>query len=139
MYDFVPCGATNRCPVNRLLAGRYILIVEDEPLIAFQIASALQEAGAEVTITGTLEHALLIAKQDDLSAAIIDHVLRDGHSAILCKTLAERGIPFVMHSGLTAIDAPECHSAPHIPKPANPARIVSTLVTLLDGAEGRPR
>ena len=126
--------------MDRLLAGRYILlIVEDERLIAFQIASALQEAGAEVTITGTLEHALLIVERGCLSAAIIDHVLRDGDSAILCKMLTERSIPFVMHSGLTAIDAPECHSAPHIPKPANPQVIVATVAKLIGGAEGRPR
>jgi DNA-binding response OmpR family regulator len=117
--------------MHRPLAGRLILIVEDEPLIAFQVASGLQEAGGKVTSTSTLQHAMLIARHDDLSAAVIDHVLRDGDSAVLCRLLAERDIPFVMHSGLAAIDAPACRSAPHIPKPADPAEIVAALVTML--------
>lgn len=40
------------------LKGRTILIVEDEPLIAIDIAEAFQKAGAEVTTTTTLRQAL---------------------------------------------------------------------------------
>ena len=41
------------------LQGRSILIVEDEAIIAMDLTMALESAGAEVTSTGTLKHALL--------------------------------------------------------------------------------
>jgi CheY-like chemotaxis protein len=136
-YDLLPCDSVGQTgsPVEKPLAGRIILLVEDETLVALEVASALEGAGAKVTITGTLQHALLIAKHDGLSAAIIDHVLRDGDSAMLCKMLKERNVPFAMHSGFAAVDIPECRSVPHIPKPANPATIIFTLLALLEGAE----
>ena len=119
--------------MDRPLAGCIILVIDDEPIVALHVSSALEQAGGEVTSTTLLRNAMLLAEHGDLSAAVIDHVLRDGDSAVLCKLLAERDIPFVMHSGLAAIDAPACRSAPHIPKPADPAEIVAALVTMLDG------
>ena len=119
--------------MDRPLAGCTILVVDDEPIVALHVSSALEQAGGEVTSTTKLRNAMLLAEHGDLSAAVIDHVLRDGDSAILCKLLAECDIPFVMHNGLAAIDAPACRSAPHIPKSADPAEIVAALVTMLGG------
>ena len=57
------------------LEGRHVLIVEDEPLIAYDIAQAFEPTGAVLTTTTTLEHALILAQHDNLSAAILDHAL----------------------------------------------------------------
>jgi CheY-like chemotaxis protein len=42
------------------LRGRSILVVEDEMLIGMDIRSALEEAGAHVTATTTVRHALIL-------------------------------------------------------------------------------
>jgi hypothetical protein len=44
------------------LAGRAILIVEDEPLI--DIAQAFEQVGALITTTNTLRHALVFVEND---------------------------------------------------------------------------
>jgi CheY-like chemotaxis protein len=57
------------------LSGRSILIAEDEPLIALDIAEAFKDAGAAMVIASTLHHALMLVEHDDLSAAVLDHSL----------------------------------------------------------------
>jgi DNA-binding response OmpR family regulator len=72
------------------LNGREVLIVEDEPLIAMEIAQAFRKAGAFTTITSTLKQALTLVEHDGLAVAILDHVLRDGDSTRLCERLTDR-------------------------------------------------
>ena len=49
--------------IRPTLAGRSILIVEDEPLIALDIAAEFEKVGAQVVQTATLKEALhLISK-----------------------------------------------------------------------------
>ena len=112
------------------LTGRTILIVEDEPLIALDIASTFEQAGAKVTTTNTLKRALLLVEHDGLSAAILDHALADGDSALVCKRLSERAIPFVNYSGMRNIGG-ACSDAPSIDKPANPIVLVEKIAELL--------
>jgi DNA-binding response OmpR family regulator len=51
------------------LVGRSILIVEDEPLIAMDIADAFRKAGARVVQVQSLKAALVAAEDTTLSAA----------------------------------------------------------------------
>jgi CheY-like chemotaxis protein len=46
------------------LRGRSILVVEDEPLIGWDIREALEKAGANVTATTTVRHALILIDHD---------------------------------------------------------------------------
>ena len=48
----------------------------------------------------TLKEALVLVEHDGLSLAILDHALGDGDSTRLCERLRERGIPFLIYSGL---------------------------------------
>jgi CheY-like chemotaxis protein len=41
------------------LRGRLILVVENEVLIAMEIVSALEDAGAQTTMTTSARHALI--------------------------------------------------------------------------------
>jgi CheY-like chemotaxis protein len=116
------------------LEGRSILIVEDEPLIALDIAQAFEPTGAKLTTTTTLQHGLILAQHDGLSAAILDHVLPDGDCSQLCELLKQRDIPFILYSGFGAcVDA--CQDAPHLSKPAEPAVLVTLLQDLILGRE----
>ena len=81
------------------LVGRSILVVEDEPLIAMDIVAEFESRGAQVMQTHSLKEALKLIEADGLSAAILDHGLRDGDSTQLCERLDERRIPFVTYSG----------------------------------------
>jgi len=62
------------------LRGRSILVVENEVLIGTDIRNALEQAGAHVTATTTVRHALILIERDGLAAAIMDHALADGDS-----------------------------------------------------------
>ena len=112
------------------LAGRSILVVEDEPLIALDITQELEDAGAAVTTTNTLEHALILVEHDGLSGAILDHGLRDGDSSLLCKRLTERGIPFMLYSGFPLVDGC-CSGAVHMTKPAGEGKLSAALARLI--------
>lgn len=114
------------------LEGRNILVVEDQPLIALDITQALEDAGAAVTTTHTLEHALILVEHDKLSGAILDHALGDGDSARLCARLKERGVPFMIYSGFSTIGG-ACKGAPHLAKPATEVELVTAMVGLIFG------
>ena len=83
-----------------------ILIVEDEPMIAMDLAQAFERAGAGIAVTSSLRHALILVEDQNLSAAVLDHVLSDGDSSPLCRRLEERGLPFVVYSGLGKLGGP---------------------------------
>jgi DNA-binding response OmpR family regulator len=118
------------------LAGRAILVVEDEALIALDITQALEAAGAAVTTTNTLKHALILVEHDGLCGAILDHALGDGDSSLLCSRLTERGIPFLIYSGHATVGG-ACKDALHIAKPAADGALVAALEGLIKGASIR--
>jgi DNA-binding response OmpR family regulator len=112
------------------LAGCSILICEDEPLIALDIANAFSNAGARVVTVRSLAHALIVVEDETPSAVILDQALSDGDSSQLCNRLEERKIPHVLHSGYGKLDG-ACSDAVHVPKPANPDALVTTVLGLL--------
>jgi DNA-binding response OmpR family regulator len=112
------------------LAGRSILVVEDEPLIAMDIADAFKSAGATVTSTTSTKHALLLAEHEGLAAAIVDHGLGDCDSSQLCARLKERDIPLVVYSGFSKIEG-ACAEGLLVRKPASMAVLVATVEGLL--------
>jgi DNA-binding NtrC family response regulator len=114
------------------LRGRSILVVEDEFLIAMDIAQAFESAGAHVTTTSTVRHALILAEHDGLSAAIMDHALSDGDSALLRVRLKERGIPYVSYSGFDPVKGAD-KDAPFISKPASMDAVLSAVEEMLKG------
>jgi DNA-binding response OmpR family regulator len=118
--------------MDRPLAGRSILIVEDEPLIALDIETAFERAGARVITANRHASAAALVEQDGLSAAVLDHALGNGDSSDLCERLGKRGIPFVIYSGFGE-KAGACQQAPHVSKPANPEVLVTTVAGLLLG------
>jgi DNA-binding response OmpR family regulator len=113
------------------LEGRLILVLEDEPILALDIADCFRAAGASVFTAQKLEDGLRLATHPDLSAAVLDFGLSDGESTPLCAALNDRGIPFVLHSGYSDIPAEACANGPAIPKPAAPSELVETVASLL--------
>ena len=111
------------------LRGRSILVVVDEPLIGMDIRAALEGAGAQVTQTTTVRHALILIEHDGLAGAIMDHALPDGESTEVCLRLKARGIPYVTYSGYDPVEG--CLGAPHVSKPATMDTLLTALSDLL--------
>ena len=117
------------------LAGRTILVVEDEPLIALDIVTALRRVGANVVSAATLDGAKLLVELDKLSAAVLDFGLRGGDANGLCARLNERDVPYILHSGYTRL-GDQCHRGVVVAKPANPSVLVDALLRLLGAPNG---
>jgi DNA-binding response OmpR family regulator len=112
------------------VAGRSILVVEDEPLIAMEIVGALKKAGAVVTTTFSFKQALVLVEHDGLAAAILDHALGESDSSQLCARLKERDIPYVIYSGFSKIEGAYA-DGPLVQKPVSPHELIATVEALL--------
>jgi DNA-binding response OmpR family regulator len=81
------------------LAGKRVMIVEDEPLAAVEHAAALAEAGGKIVATCMTEKAALrFVHEDTIDVAVVDFVLADGTSSHLQTVLRRKHIPFVVVS-----------------------------------------
>ena len=116
--------------MDRPLAGRSILVVEDDPLIAMDIVQGLEAAGSSVSRARTLRDALSKVESPGLSAAVLDHALNDGDASQVCARLDQRNIPFLIYSGYDYVDGP-CSEGEHVRKPVPPAVLVDAVVSLL--------
>src|SRR5215468_2025601 len=97
------------------LAGRTILVIEDEPLVTLDISETFQIANARMEVAPTCTGARH-GMRADMAAAILDLGLHDGDGQDLCDELKSRSIPFVVYSGYPR---PAALDAPFIPKPTN--------------------
>jgi DNA-binding response OmpR family regulator len=116
------------------LRGRSILVVENEFLIAMDIMRALEDAGANATMTTTVRHALILINHDGLAGAIMDHGLSDGDSTEVCARLKARGIPYVSYSGYDPVPGAD-PDAPFIAKPVSMDVLMNAMEKLLAGPE----
>jgi len=116
--------------MNSPLTGRLILIAEDEPLIAFEIAQAFEAEGARVIATRNLTGALAGVEDPELSAAILDHALSDCDSTMVCARMNERNIPFVTYSGYDQL-GDRYREGVHVKKPQSMSVLVAAVKHLL--------
>lgn len=107
-----------------------ILLVEDEALIAMDIADTLSEAGHEVVgPAATVSQARrLIAENVDLQFALLDVNLRGEPAYPVADMLNERGVAFVFTSGYgrTGLDAKYALHA-ILPKPISKSALLRAL------------
>jgi len=87
---------------HKALAGRRILVVEDEFLVAQVVVDLLEDAGAEVVgPIGWLEEALTFIEDDinQFDGAVLDVNLHGKKSYPLADALAKRAIHFTFATG----------------------------------------
>ena len=111
--------------------ARWILVVEDEPLVALDIAASLTKVGASVLSAATLQEGLRLAEHPQLSAAILDLGLGEHNSVPLCTRLTERRIPFVIYTGYAEVPA-ACHAGVIVAKPAHPTSLLGAVAQMLN-------
>lgn len=111
-----------------------ILLIEDEPLIAMEIADALEETGFDVVgVCHTVSHALdRLGEPDCCDAAVLDANLRNISAEPVASALAARSIPFVVVSGYLQSQLPGALAAASlISKPLRTSDLTSQLHKLL--------
>lgn len=112
------------------LTGCIILVVDDEPLVALDIAQCPQSEGASVQTAHCLADGLRLAEHHDLSAAVLDYRFSDGEGTGLCERLKELNVPFILHTGYDQVDG-TCGSGVMLPKPATREQLVSAVMGIL--------
>ncbi|HET6521233.1 MAG TPA: hypothetical protein VFG47_15635 [Geminicoccaceae bacterium] len=124
---------------NRL-AGKRVLVVEDEVLLALQLSDALREEGCVVVgPVARLARALaLIDDDEEIDGAVLDINLAGTFVFPLALRLRERGVPFVFATGYDGSVAypAEIADAPRVRKPYSDAQIVAALERALGEPSG---
>ncbi len=111
---------------------RYILVVEDEPLIAMLLGDVLESIGKHmVGPADSVTDALALIAAGGIEAAILDLRLRGGETSVaIAQALEAAGIPFVFTSGggIESI-APDFAGHPLLGKPFT----IDAVAEALDG------
>jgi CheY-like chemotaxis protein len=114
-----------------------ILLVENEWLIAEQMAEMLTQLGFDVV--GPAPHsrrALALINESDVCAAVLDVNLSDERSFPIAEALAQRGIPFVFVTGYEEHDLPaEFSASPILTKPVDPENLRVHLTQLIESGD----
>ena len=111
------------------LFGQTILIVEDEPLIAQDVAYNFEHAGANVVIVHSCSAAIQAVQDNKFSAAILDGMIGD---AELHQRLMAAGIPYMVYSGYEQVAGV---TGTHVNKPATREALLNAIKALIDDYE----
>jgi CheY-like chemotaxis protein len=110
------------------LAGKRILVVEDEALLATMVADILECLGA--TIVGpaaTLKKGLMLAEHGQIDVALLDVNLRGEGIDPVADMLFSRGTPIVFATGYGERPAGPWTNAPIIGKPFVEAELLRAI------------
>ena len=112
-----------------VLNGARLLIVEDEYLLAREMADYFENLGAEIVgPVGTVAHALGLIASSRIQIAVLDVNLRDERVYPVADLLTLKQIPFVFASGYGSELEPDAYAgAPRCIKPIEFAVLANTL------------
>ena len=115
-----------------------VLVAEDEPFIALDLALAVSDAGGKVVgPAASCEEAMTFLSNEIVDAAILDVNLVDGDCSALVEVLVDLRVPFIIH---TAVDLPQALATRFSGlvvqiKPCSAAILVERLESLIVGHE----
>lgn len=120
--------------VTSKLAGRRLLVVEDDYIIAVDVAGTLETLGADVLgPAATVKDALDLIESGRVDGASLDINLGEESVYPVADALRARGVPFVFTSGydpkvipLPYADVPRCS------KPLNSRALARALASCFD-------
>jgi two-component SAPR family response regulator len=115
--------------MNKALNNKRVLVVEDEYMLAQDLARFLEEHGAEVVgPVGTLQAALGLASQERLDAAVLDVNLRNQPVYPVADRLIERGVLVVFATGYDELLMQRPYiGLPRCPKPLDKEALLRML------------
>jgi signal transduction histidine kinase/CheY-like chemotaxis protein len=116
------------------LAGKSLLVVEDEPLVMLEIVATLESAGAAaVESAGTTKDALAIIGSKSLDAALLDANLRGAPVDEIAAVLTARNVPFVFVTGYGPESLPKAFAKTALlSKPFGQEQLITAVVSLVD-------
>jgi len=118
------------------LAGKRLLVVEDEFLIALDIESIFESVGAEVKTANRVDQALAVIKNDGpFDAAVLDLKLERETSLPIAEQLQVQSVPFVFLTGAAgdASIVAQFANAPVVGKPFDSETLFSALEQAMSG------
>jgi CheY-like chemotaxis protein len=119
------------------LAGRRVLVVEDEFLLAMELEALLKEHGCEVLGPApTVEWALALIYDGKPDLALLDVNLKGLRAAPVAAALRDRGVPFVLITGYGSeqLREAELRAAPRLDKPINSRDLRRAVARALEAA-----
>lgn len=116
-----------------------ILVVEDEPIFATEIACAIVAAGGSVIGPAySLTEAFEMIADTEIDGALLDLNLRNEKVFSLADALADRGVPIVFVTGEIWPVIPERHAGCRVVgKPITDSKVVAAMSSAI--AEDRDR
>jgi CheY-like chemotaxis protein len=120
--------------MDRPLAGRRILIVEDEVMVAWMLEDMLANLGCHIVgPAARINQALaMLDTEAAIDAAVLDVNLGGQKSYPIADALAARGVPFVFSTGYQKNSLPDGYRRfPMLQKPFGQPKLSSALMELL--------
>lgn len=114
------------------MAGKRVLIVEDEAFLALEISAMLRESGMmPIGPTGHSDEALSMIDKLSIDCALLDINLHGESTECIAAALADRSIPFAFVTGYGRGNLPRrFHDAPLIIKPFSEQKLIDTVLKL---------
>jgi DNA-binding NtrC family response regulator len=116
-----------------MLSGTRVLLVEDEAIIALDLADTFESAGANVIgPAASVREALSLIDEETVDTALLDFNVADGEITPVLDLLIARGVPVAIYTG-RGIPAALCARHPNLPvlrKPLSSARIVEEMARI---------
>lgn len=84
-----------------MINGARILVAEDEPFIALDLALAIEDAGGKVVgPASSIKEALALITATAIAGAILDVNLTDGDITPVAEAILCLGVPVILQSGI---------------------------------------
>lgn len=124
--------------MSQAFAGRRVLIVEDESLVAMLLETILEDMGCvPVGPAATVDEGLqLVADPAPIDAALLDVNVAGRQVFPIAEALKARGVPFVFSTGYGEGGLPdEWRGQPTLQKPFTEAAVRDALMTAMGLAD----
>lgn len=124
--------------MSQAFAGRRVLVVEDESLVAMLLETILEDMGCvPVGPAATVDEGLQLAGEDQpLDAALLDVNVAGKQVFPIAEALKARGVPFVFSTGYGEGGLPdEWRGQPTLQKPFTEAAVRDALMKAMGLAD----
>jgi CheY-like chemotaxis protein len=118
---------------DQLLAGRRILVIEDEMLVLMALEDMMSDFGCtSITVAGNLEEALALIAAQPFDLATLDVNLHGERSYPVADALNDAGVPFAFSTGYGGHGIDERYGVhPVLDKPFDGPQLERVLTALL--------
>ena len=123
--------------MSQAFAGRRVLIVEDESLVAMLLETILEDMGCvPVGPAATVDEGLQLAADGPIDAALLDVNVAGRQVFPVAEVLKARGVPFVFSTGYGESGLPdEWRGHPTLQKPFTESAVRDALMTAMGLAD----